>query len=342
MRRSILKSVKHPQIKLGVLLFLAVFSVNLAQAQSAGPGFSAAPGTLVDATNNSLNNANFNNGNLGGAQGSYQAPPTMPTGNFYGAPPNQPQYSNQIPNQGYTQGYSQGQKPPPNFQPPMQPYNAAGVPPSTPYPNGQYGQAPNYQNNFNPGQSQSTLAQPYGNFTTPMTQAQPQIQQGMVEQNQTQPPQADGTNSSAMNDGWTADFPSMSEFKNGGTAQNADINSQPPPSGGGTGAVAAGIGSALVRTLGTVMATRNGMYGSPYGSPYGMPMGTGSGLGGMLTNSAMRMMGGGMGMSNPMMGSPYGVNPYGMGSYGMNPYGMPAANPMGSLLNQGIYKLMHH
>ena len=78
MRRSTLSSVKHPQIKLGVLLFLAVFSAYPAQAQSAGPGFSAAPGTLVDATNNSPNNANFNNGNLGGAPASYQAPPMAP------------------------------------------------------------------------------------------------------------------------------------------------------------------------------------------------------------------------------------------------------------------------
>lgn len=212
------------------------------------------------------------------------------------------------------------------------------------------------QQNFNgaPSQFQSQSLPPYqgnqnsngfANQAPDLTQ-QNGVQQGMVQQNQNLGQSSQSVNSN-LPAGWTADFPSMDDFNKGNLQSQSQSQSQTqnqsqsqsetaatsqnqPSALAGTGAVAAGIGSALVRGLGAVMAAKSGYgYGSPYGmSPYGMsPYGysgaaMGSPMGGLLGNS-MRMMG----------GSPYGMSPYGMSPYGYN------ANPVNSLINQGIYRM---
>lgn len=221
--------------------------------------------------------------------------------------------------------------PPQNFTTPAPaPVNNYGFP-------NQGGQPVNY------GQ----YAQPSG-YGQPVQGGQPyeQAQQGSVQQNylnQSQPTgaiQPFAQSQAAKPDGWPADFPD-SVSPNGqttvdNTVQPMDNTSQ--PSGGGGGAsMAAGIGKALLGTVGSVMAARSmsgmGGYGSPYGmGGYGMggmsPYGYGSPMGGGLANTALRMFTGGGSMmggyGSPMMGG-YG-SPM-MGGYG-NPYGGGMMNLM--------------
>jgi hypothetical protein len=305
-----------------------------------------------------------------GAQGSDQAPPgsflqsgaqpqlqQQPAPNYsYNSPPiNQGQFMNQGQSINQAQPMYQAQPMPNQAQPMLnqaQPMNPGQfMNQAQPMLNQQF-----QQQNFNgaPSQFQSQSLPPYqgnqnsngfANQAPDLTQ-QNGVQQGMVQQNQNLGQSSQSVNSN-LPAGWTADFPSMDDFNKGNLQSQSQSQSQTqnqsqsqsetaatsqnqPSALAGTGAVAAGIGSALVRGLGAVMAAKSGYgYGSPYGmSPYGMsPYGysgaaMGSPMGGLLGNS-MRMMG----------GSPYGMSPYGMSPYGYN------ANPVNSLINQGIYRM---
>ncbi len=307
-----------------------------------------------------------------GAQGSDQAPPgsflqsgaqpqlqQQPAPNYsYNSPPiNQGQFINQAQPMNQAQFMNQAQpmlnqgqfinQAQPMYQAQPMPNQGQFINQAQPMLNQQF-----QQQNFNgaPSQFQSQSLPPYqGNQNSngfasqaPDLTQQNGVQQGMVQQNQNLGQSSQSVNSN-LPAGWTADFPSMDDFNKGSLqsqsqsqtqnqsqSETAATSQNQPSALAGTGAVAAGIGSALVRGLGAVMAAKSGYgYGSPYGmSPYGMsPYGysggaMGSPMGGLLGNS-MRMMG----------GSPYGMSPYGMSPYGYN------ANPVNSLINQGIYRM---
>lgn len=226
--------------------------------------------------------------------------------------------------------------PPQNFSTPAAPpVNNYGFPNQGAQPGnyGQYAQPNSYQ----PVQG----GQPYE-----------QTQQGSVQQNylnQSQPTgaiQPFAQSQATKPDGWPADFPDTvspgGQTAADNTVQPMDNTSQ--TSGGGGGAsMAAGIGKALLGTVGSVMAARSmggmGRYGSPYGmggygmGGYGMggmsPYGYGSPMGGGLANTALRMFTGGGSMmggyGSPMMG--------GYGSPMMGGYGSPYGGGMMNLMN---------
>lgn len=348
------KRLSKPPI-LSAVLLLNILLVGLADpvsAQGAQGSDQAPPGSFLQsgaqpqlqqqpAPNYAYNSPPINQGQyINQGQPIYQAQPMLNQGQFVNQaqpmlnqaqPMNQAQFMNQA-------------QPMLNQAQPMN--QAQFMNQAQPMPNQQF-----QQQNFNgaPSQFQSQGLPPYqGNQNNGFASQAPDltqqnwVQQGMVQQNQNL-----GQNSQSVNSnlpaGWTADFPSMDDFNKGNlqSQSQSQTQSQSQPETGatsqnqpsalaGTGAVAAGIGSALVRGLGAVMAAKSGYgYGSPYGmSPYGMsPYGysggaMGSPMGGLLGNS-MRMMG----------GSPYGMSPYGMSPYGYN------ANPVNSLINQGIYRM---
>lgn len=345
------KRLSKPPI-LSAVLLLNILLAGLAgpvSAQGAQGSDQAPPGSFLQsgaqpqlqqqpAPNYSYNSPPINQG-----QFMNQAQPMLNQGQFINQAqpmPNQGQFINQAQPMYQAQPMSQAQ-----------PMNQA-----QPMLNQQF-----QQQNFNgaPSQFQSQSLPPYqGNQNSngfasqaPDLTQQNGVQQGMVQQNQNLGQSSQSVNSN-LPAGWTADFPSMDDFNKGNLqsqsqsqtqsqtqnqsqSETASTSQNQPSALAGTGAVAAGIGSALVRGLGAVMAAKSGYgYGSPYGmSPYGMsPYGMspygysggamGSPMGGLLGNS-MRMMG----------GSPYGMSPYGMSPYGYN------ANPVNSLINQGIYRM---
>lgn len=305
---SILRSV-------ALLLCQALIITVTARSVAADPiPYGAPPGSFVGATQNDQ----FVNGQQN-----------------YAPPSNNATFQNSVPpvNSYYPQQNYNTQPPPAvnNYGFPNQPGQSVGYPPQGNQ--GQYVQPSGYQ---------------------PVAGGQPyEPQQGSVQQNylnQNQPQtgtiQPFAQSQSTKPDGWPSDFPDT-VAPSGQTAVDSTVqpmdNSQPTSGGGGGASMAAGIGKALLGTVGSVMAARSmgsygmGGYGSPYGmSPYGMsPYGYGSPMGGGLANTALRMFTGGGSMmggyGSPMMGG-YG-NPM-MGGYG-NPYG-------GGMMNTLMNTMMRH
>lgn len=154
------------------------------------------------------------------------------------------------------------------------------------------------------------------------------VQENQLEQEMSQTPVQNDPN-------WPTDF-SNSAKKTATQGTGAELVQPETPA---QPSAAASIGSALVKTVGAVMAARssNNMYGSPMGGGSGF----GSTLGRMMGGNSYNPMMGGMGnpmmggMGNPMMGGMGNPMMGGMGSpYGYNNSGGMMNSLMNSLIRR--------
>ncbi len=319
-------------------------SITLA-APTLAQGGNAPPGSFVQSTNQSQQQVNQNQ-----IQNQYQnSNSSVPLQN--GAPPQvAPNYSNQGQNfqpQNYQQpgNFQQPVQAPPGYQGnPQQSYQQPAYQ-SQQFQQAQQGQQPPaFQPQGGPlGQIQGF--QPSGNYQgqgyqqnsgfTPQSTNAPV--EGSVQQNQfDQQPAA--TQPAAADPNWPTEFDDNTATP---TATTAEAPGQPSK--------AAAVGSALVKTLGTVMAARaaGSMLGGNTGMMGGMMGNNTSMMGRMLGgNNMMGSMGGlggfgGMNGMGGMMNGMGGMNGYGMGGMmngmgGMNGYG----NPYGYNNNGGMMNLL--
>jgi hypothetical protein len=280
------------------------------------------------------------------AWGQQQAPP----GSFIQSTQAQNQNQNQIQNQNQFQSQPQGAPyQQPVYQPqqaqqqapnpaPQQTYQQPVYQPQPTAVQGQYqppssnqapssGQYSNYQQPiFNPLQQQYQQAQgPQGQFHQQVPPAQPY-------QMQPSDNQQIGTMSGSVQKDQTSDgqLKDWSKELDEATAKQQPDQAKGPSKLSAVGSAVGGVGSALLKGAGVYAAARM-MNGGMGGYGYN-PM-----MGGYGYNPMMGGMGG-YGY-NPMMGGMGGYGGY--GNYGMSPYGY-GTNPMNSLLNQGIYRMLNH
>ncbi len=331
------------------------FAIGLA-APALAQGGNAPPGSFVQSTNQSqqpVTQYQYQNQNQGQLQNQNQYPNLNSSVTFQdGAPPQAaPDYSTQ--GQNYQpQNFQQ----PGNFQQPFQmpqgnqqqAYQGQpqGQPPQTFQPqNGQLGQiqgfqpSPNYQ-----GQG---YQQPNTGFQPqPNTGFQPQTTNAVGLGQQNQFDQQPTATQPAADPNWPTEFDDNTATQPGTTAQ-AEPPAQPSK--------AAAVGSALVKTLGSVMAARaaGSMMGGNTGMMGGMMGNNTTMMGRMLGgNNMMGSLGGMTGMTgmNGSMGTMGGLGGFGgmngMGSMmnmnGMNGYGNPYGyNNNGGMMNSLINRMIN-